>query len=204
MVVPGSGVSPSGVGPKMSDDEDILHMQRELEMELNTGMSHDAEVELERAKMVAQFGKRCDAFRRYEEKLERRAKAAERLRKRDQREVDDLTSSNQKLMDELSVARAYIETLQRIQRERFEDSLRCEEVAVTGVVSPCSDMGEDWADEESRSGAMPPPPPPLPRAGVGLVDGAVAVEVAELRRQAVTMTRELQRPTPSPWRACSF
>ncbi|KAH8053562.1 hypothetical protein JL722_9405 [Aureococcus anophagefferens] len=159
------------------ENAQILQLQRDLAAELGSGLGEGGEFELERAKMVAQFGERCDAFRRYEERLERRARAAERRWKRDRSESDGLAAENSRLLRELDVARAYIETLQRSQRERLDESLRGDTGDDGGyVVSPVSDLDDSFDREDAGA---PPPPPPLPRAGVGLVGCAVERELLE-------------------------
>ncbi|KAK7248070.1 microtubule motor protein [Aureococcus anophagefferens] len=174
------------------ENAQILQLQRDLAAELGSGLGEGGEFELERAKMVAQFGERCDAFRRYEERLERRARAAERRWKRDRSESDGLAAENSRLLRELDVARAYIETLQRSQRERLDESLRGDTGDDGGyVVSPVSDLDDSFDREDAGARA---PRAPLPREkGVGLVGCAVERELVDLRRHAAALAAALDR-----------
>ena len=81
-----------------SDDEQLLRAQQDLAAALGNGLGEGCEFELERAKMAAQFEERCQTFRRYEERLERRAKAAERRWKRDRVDCDGVAAENAKFV----------------------------------------------------------------------------------------------------------
>ncbi|KAJ8598704.1 hypothetical protein CTAYLR_010740 [Chrysophaeum taylorii] len=120
--------------------------------------------ELERAKLISSFNERCEAFRRYEEKLERRAKAAEKRRAKDREETLRVRADNQKLAAEVEAARDFIALLQQAQRARLSDAL-CE---------PC-------------------PPAAMPKVGPGMVAAAATSELQELRVQAATLARTLEQ-----------
>lgn len=166
--------------PPGQDQDQIAMLEKEVTDELM--QSHSLKVqtayEVNHAKLAAYFNERLDAFRRHEERLERRSKVAEKRYNRENEANAQLRLENARLLHEIDAARDFIATFQQAQRQRI-----CKALHGANPEYPHSYEATDFVT------------PQLPPAGPGLIKAAMSAELVELRARAQSLAVALEEAT---------
>lgn len=166
------------------DQDQIAMLEKEVTDELmqSHSMKLQQAYEVNHAKLTAYFNERLDAFRKHEERLERRSKVAEKRYHRESEANAQLRLENARLLEEINAARDFIATFQQGQRQRISKALH-------GTKTEYPDSYEA-ADVVT---------PSLPPAGPGLIKAAMNAELVELRARAQSLAIALEEATLKQW-----